>query len=190
MSEQARPWWASEGPVEGGISPDEDPVERFRAARRGSEGEAPGATGAEPWIEAAAETMSRLARDFAEGARGDSQAPPREPTDPSADVPSDGAATGYTPGAGSEETGSRDRSHDGGSSEDSSSGPPPHSPDVCGVCPICIGLRTLAESRPELMGHLAEAARHVALAARSLMERPERPEGASGDEPLEHIDLD
>jgi hypothetical protein len=201
VSEQARPWWASEGPVEGGISPDEDPVERFRSARRGPEAASRGEADAEPWIEAAAATMSRLARDFAEGAQGGSQVPPREPTHASGGAASNGDAAGGTTGAGSTQAGSQEGGsgeagpreagpREAGPREAGSSGPPPHSPDVCGVCPICIGLRTLAEARPELMGHLAEAARHVALAARSLMERPERPEGGGGGEPLEHIDLD
>jgi hypothetical protein len=173
VSEQARPWWASEGPVEGGISPDEDPVERFRSARRGSPRTAASGPDAEPWLEAAAATMSRLARDLARGTSGD--APPDD---------SDRGADGADPAASGTSRGGARRD---GTSEQT---PPPHSPDVCGVCPICVGLRTLAEARPELMGHLAEAARHVALAARSLTERPEKEHGDDGDEPLERIDLD
>ena len=87
-------------------------------------------------------------------------------------------------------TAGADDTADVGSAAGATGGEPrAHTPDVCGVCPICVGLRALAESRPELVGHLAEAARHVALAARSLMDRPER-DGAAEDEPLEHIDLD
>jgi hypothetical protein len=45
-----------------------------------------------------------------------------------------------------------------------------HAPDVCGVCPICIGLRMLGEVRPDLVTHLTEAARHLTAAARTLFE--------------------
>lgn len=203
MSEQARPWWASDGPVEGGIAPDEDPVERFRSARRGPSAPGRPEVEAEPWLEAAAATMSRLARELSRETEG-SDAPAADGS--GADAPGAGAPGADAPGAdapGADTLGAQDSGADGsggrgaqGSGPDATGegtwaqGPPPHSLDVCGVCPICIGLRTLAESRPELMGHLAEAARHVTLAARSFMERPERPHGGEDDEPLEHIDLD
>lgn len=178
MSEQARPWWASDGPVEGGIAPDEDPVERFRSARRGPSAPGRPEVEAEPWLEAAAATMSRLAREFSRETEGSGA--------PAADGSGgDGSGADGSGGRGAQGSGP-DATGEGTWAQ----GPPPHSPDVCGVCPICIGLRTLAESRPELMGHLAEAARHVTLAARSFMERPERPHGGEDDEPLEHIDLD
>lgn len=196
MSEQARPWWASDGPVEGGIDPDEDPVERFRAARRGDAapdgGDAPdratgGVPDAEPWLDAVAATMTRLAEaSAADASASDDGAAPG----PGQQAPGeDGDAEG---GHGADD-GSRAAGHaDGGErAGQRASGPQAHTPEVCGICPICVGLRTLAESRPELVGHIAEAARHVALAARSLRERPEdasRP--PRGDEPLEHIDLE
>jgi hypothetical protein len=47
-----------------------------------------------------------------------------------------------------------------------------HDPGVCGVCPICVGLRLLGEVRPELLTHLSEAGRHLAAAARALLEPP------------------
>lgn len=31
----SRPWWASEGPIDGGVDPDEDPLLAHRTARRG-----------------------------------------------------------------------------------------------------------------------------------------------------------
>lgn len=165
MSEQARPWWASDGPVDGGIDPDEDPVERVRAARRGAS-DAPATGDGEPWLEAVAQTLSRL-------------------VEASGHAPGPDAAGGPAPGAA--EAPPADGRPPSGDGEAAA-----HTADVCGVCPICVGLRTLAESRPELVGHLAEAARHVALAARSLQERAEAPSPrASRDgQPLEHIDLE
>jgi hypothetical protein len=222
-----RPWWASDGPVEGGLDTSEDPVERIRHARRGGDEDPAGRTGpgdvppgggragdggdlpftdepgaddaggprgrpahddhaddptggvgggrdlppAGPWWEAAAETVSRLARDLAETA---------EAQDPEARG----------------EAGARPR-HDAAGGDDGDPGAPDGGPadardahriDACGICPICVGLRTLGESRPELVGHLAEAARHVALAARSLAARPAP--GSPDDEPLQHIGLD
>jgi hypothetical protein len=70
-----------------------------------------------------------------------------------------------------------------------------HGPDVCGVCPICLALRSLGESRPQLLEHLTEAARHLAAAVRSVVEEPprSRSEGVRhepGDDPFERIDLD
>ena len=57
-----------------------------------------------------------------------------------------------------------------------------HRPELCGVCPLCTLARTLEDTRPELMGHLTEAARHLAAAARALLETPpDRPEGVAHD---------
>jgi hypothetical protein len=71
-----------------------------------------------------------------------------------------------------------------------------HGPDVCGVCPICVALRALGESRPQLLEHLTEAARHLTAAVRNLVEDPPRvrPDGArrgpDDPDPFERIDLD
>lgn len=67
-----------------------------------------------------------------------------------------------------------------------------HDVDVCGVCPICTGARLLGEVRPELVAHLAEAARHLAAAARTLMEDAERQQRSRSDpeDGLTRIDLD
>jgi hypothetical protein len=71
-----------------------------------------------------------------------------------------------------------------------------HGPDVCGVCPICVALRALGESRPQLLEHLSEAARHLTAAVRNLVEDPPRvrPDGArrghDDPDPFERIDLD
>jgi len=61
-----------------------------------------------------------------------------------------------------------------------------HRPELCGVCPLCTLARALEDTRPELMGHLTEAARHLAAAARALLETPPgAPEGATHDGPAE-----
>jgi hypothetical protein len=70
-----------------------------------------------------------------------------------------------------------------------------HGPDVCGVCPICLALRSLGESRPQLLEHLTEAVRHLAAAVRSVVEEPPRGRGddagrGRGADPFERIDLD
>jgi hypothetical protein len=70
-----------------------------------------------------------------------------------------------------------------------------HGPDVCGACPICLALRSLGESRPQLLEHLTEAARHLAAAVRSVVEEPPRGRGddarrGGGADPFERIDLD
>jgi hypothetical protein len=207
-----RPWWASDGPVDGGVDAAEDPVERFRAARRGEAGPdpdpgdgdipvddrpgardprhdaggaagAPGATGpdpdvpdAGPWWEAAAETVSRLARDLAETADAQQVGGHGEDASP-------GAQADPGPGATPPPSGET-RAPRGEAAEQEA----PHRIDACGVCPICVGLRALGETRPELVGHLAEAARHVALAARSLGARADA--APRPDESLQRIDLD
>ncbi len=65
-----------------------------------------------------------------------------------------------------------------------------HDPAFCGICPLCTLARSLEDTRPELLEHLTEAARHLASAVRSLLEAP--PAGAPEPDPdgLQHIDLD
>jgi hypothetical protein len=46
----------------------------------------------------------------------------------------------------------------------------PHRPELCGICPLCTLARSLEETRPELVEHLTEAARHLAAALRALVE--------------------
>jgi hypothetical protein len=240
-----RPWWASDGPVDGGLDTSEDPVERFRSARRGpAPGADPSAEGSDgraagddpgdlrftnepdphaqeaggpgpdrpggehhvggrghdlppagPWWEAAAETVSRLARDLADTA----EAHEAGTTEPAPGAEGDGPPhePGHHPGHGPDRDPGRGDDPDDGTAQDAATGPgtasrgareESHRIDACGVCPICVGLRALGESRPELVGHLAEAARHVALAARSLADRPART--SRDEEPMQHIDLD
>lgn len=119
------PWWASSGPVDGGVDPDQDPLEAHRAARRGHP----------PGDDAGADDVPYGAHE--PGADTDGEEDPRRTQD---------HATG-------------------------------HADDICGVCPICVTARLLGETRPELLAHLGEAARHLAAAARVLLE-PE----TSGDD--------
>ncbi len=57
--------------------------------------------------------------------------------------------------------------------------PSSHRPELCGVCPLCTLARALEDTRPELLEHLTEAARHLAAAARSLLESPPGDAGAA-----------
>jgi hypothetical protein len=70
-------------------------------------------------------------------------------------------------GAGS---GSGSDSRPGGSGTEPLGQPPAHRPELCGICPLCTLARALEDSRPELLEHLTEAARHLAAAARSLLD--------------------
>lgn len=181
-----RPWWASEP----GISrpeEDPDPMTRHRAARAGE-----GATGGPhgrgspsdrdpedddgnvgadasslpPWWESAAAAVSRLSEDLAAGsvANASSSRPAWDDAPPPTAPGPDGDQT-RDPGA--------------------------HGPDVCGVCPICVGLRALGASRPELVSHLTEAARHLAAAVRTVVEQQAAPDaGGADDDGLTRIDLD
>lgn len=54
-----------------------------------------------------------------------------------------------------------------------------HDHGACEVCPLCALLRTLDDSRPELVAHLSEAARHLLAAARVIMEPPAEPRDPS-----------
>lgn len=90
-----------------------------------------------------------------------------------------------------------------GSADDPDAPAAEHTIDACGVCPICLGIRALGSARPELVAHLAEAARQVSLAVRTVLDgpgddgqaaaagpRPPRPPHRAGDERLQRIDLD
>lgn len=65
----------------------------------------------------------------------------------------------------------------------------PH-PDgrVCHACPVCVALRALEGSRPEVVAHLADALHHLSLAARAFVEAQVGATG--GDDGLRRVDLD
>lgn len=75
--------------------------------------------------------------------------------------------------------------HDPGAT-DPTGVPPSHDGDVCQVCPICTALRLVGEVRPDLFVHLAEAARHLTLAAKTVVDA----HAAGFRDGLEHIPLD
>jgi hypothetical protein len=84
---------------------------------------------------------------------------------------------------------------EGGQGREAGGGPEGHRPDICGVCPICVGLRALGGSRPQLVEHLTEAARHLAAAVRSMVDeapapRSDGPRSGRDPDPFERIDLD
>ncbi len=127
----SRPWWASEGPVDGGVDPGEDPLLAHRTARRGG-----GDT-------------DRTAGFGTAAAAGPEAEPPPDSTHATS--------------------------------------------EICGVCPVCIAARMLGESRPELLGHLTEAARHLSAAVRTLLETPPARAGDDAgpeDRGVRRIDLD
>jgi hypothetical protein len=184
-----RPWWSS---PDGGTEEDADvdPVDAHRRARRGEastgdDGEA--ATGAGPaegsWWVPATEAVTRLARDLAASA-----AATGGPHGPGTAAPRRDTTDGRRPG------------HDGSDGDGGGGGA--HRIDACGICPICVGLRAIGEVRPDLVAHLAEAARHLALAVRTVVDAAAEP-GEAADpgetrgarrrprhDDLQHIDLD
>lgn len=180
MSSADRPWWATEDDDPRGSGT--DPLDAHRAARRGDhrstgagarpdpdDGPDPGVppTGERTdddgsWWVPATEALTRLARDLAASAVA---SPPRGLVDDD----TDGTPRTHAPPPR------------GGEDEDGASAGG-HHVDACGVCPICVGLRALGASRPELAGHLAEAARQLTLAVRTVVDAAAARDGA-GDPP-------
>lgn len=178
MSGADRPWWATDDDDPRGSGT--DPLGAHRAARRGEHRSAGAGTGPDPddgpdrevppsgertdddgsWWVPATEALTRLARDLTAAAVA---SPPRGLVDDDAEG---------TPGTHAPPT--RD-----GDDEDATSG---DHVDACGVCPICVGLRAVGASRPELAGHLAEAARQLTLAVRTVVDAAAPRDGA-GDPP-------
>ena len=60
-------------------------------------------------------------------------------------------------------------------------------PPECQVCPACQLLRLVRGTRPEVYGHLAEAAASLSAALREM--NPDRTPDAAGRGNVEHIDL-
>jgi hypothetical protein len=168
-ADDARPWWASDRDVSG-VGPDPDPLDRHRRARRGDGAEDAADDGATPlgsWWGPVADAVARLGRDLATSAEANAA-----------------AAVGDRPWHATE---SRADAVDPEPGPDAD-----HRVDACGVCPICVGLRALGDSRSDLVGHLAEAARHLAAAVRSAVEAttPRTDPGADARSGPTRIDLD
>jgi hypothetical protein len=151
VSEPTHPWWASvPEPSRAGRSgaeaiDDADPVEAFRAARR-----------PQP-------VPPRAAR------RGVTQEEPSPQPQPAPEAEGEGGVGAEARTEAERETGTETGS--GSGRVDEGLGPPSsHRPELCGICPLCTLARALEDSRPELLEHLTEAARHLAAAARSLLD--------------------
>lgn len=207
-SPDAAPWWASDAGVPSGrpSEEDEDPLTRHRRARAGGRPGADGDVGQDAgdpdpvgsardagastpgWWAPAAEAVARLSEDLAataadnaRDARGHRAWHGEGPTGAAGDPSS---ARGDRPAGASGGDGDDDRGRAGADAAHL---------EVCGVCPICVGLRALGTHRPELVGHLAEAARHLAAAVRSVVDTAaaETDHGQAGQaEGLTRIDLD
>ncbi len=155
-----RPWWASQG-VGGpgeGHLDGEDPFEAHRRARAGGT-DGEDTTGHGPGA----------GRDDA----GHAGAPPWW-TD-AVDLLVRLARDATRPGAGGHAHAGRTPGHD-------------HGVEACQLCPVCTLIRVLGEARPELVTHLSEAARHLTLAAKAVVDA--QAEGWRRDDGLQRIDLD
>lgn len=160
--QHGRPWWAS-----GDDAPsDEDPLTTHRRARAGH-----GEPGSDP-------DRSGHASGEA-GPAGHADDAPHRWWSEAAEVLSRVAreAGRATAAAG-----------DAGTGEDGAEHVHTGSGEACRVCPLCAGLRALGDARPELLGHLSEAARHLALAVRAVVDAA--PAAGSTDDGLQRIDLD
>jgi len=110
----------------------------------------------------------------------------RRPTDadpgegPAADAdPGEGPAADADPGEGPAADADA-----GARGADPGPAAPPHGshrPELCGICPLCGLARSLEQTHPELLEHLTEAARHLAAAARALVDAPAPPDGTASD---------
>ncbi len=141
--------WWASDPVADEVDRSVDPIEAHRAARRA-------------WLGPNAPTSGP---DAACGDPGGASDGPRTAGGPGG--ASDGPRAAHGPGGAAD--GPRGTANE----------PVDHAAQICGVCPVCVLARTVGESRPELLGHLAEAARHLSAAARSFLE-PHATTGAPG----------
>lgn len=160
----AGPWWASGSDPDEGLD-DRDPLGAHRRARRGEQaGDDPAGGGPDGDADEAdrnelgalaVEAVDLLARFTTETARRVGR-DRGGPDGPSEDAATDG--------------------HHGGPHGDGS---------VCDACPVCIALRAVQASRPEVVAHLSDAAHHVTAALQAFADAQ-----AATDEGLQHIDLD
>ena len=91
--------------------------------------------------------------------------------------------------AGDDADHGRDHDHHHDHLGDAPDDVPPPGGDVCHVCPVCVALRALDRSRPEVVAHLSEAMRHVSLAAKAFIDAQVAATGAA-DDGLRKVDLD
>lgn len=180
------PWWASGSTPDDGLDDGQDPFDAHRSARQGTgtssddadgpgTGDAagdPGSTGdagrlASDAIDLVARLAAEAGRRISARSTGHASAPPGDA--------STGADDPQAPPSGQ-----------GAAWRRLADGIAPHADgEVCDACPVCIGLRALRQARPEVIGHLSDAAHHVSLALRALAD------AQAGDrDGLEKIDLD
>lgn len=178
-ADPGRPWWASaEGTDRLG---DDDPLAAHRAGRAGTGEPADhdGDPGARP---------GGAARD-GEGERDDDG--PGGDSAPPWWIDAAELVTRFAREAGRAASGYAEATRDQ-AVDDARPGGDPHvhtgSAQACQVCPLCAGIRILAEARPEMVGHLTEAARHLTLAARAFLDV--QAEVLRRDDAFEHIRLD
>lgn len=177
------PWWASGRDPGEGIDPSEDPFDAHRDARRGGapppgdgDGTDPRAPGGEA-ARLATDAMELIGRLAAEASR-------RVAARATSNAATGGDAGAFTRPDGAEAT--RPGAGGDGAWRRLADGIAPHEDGrVCDACPVCIGLRALRQVRPEVIGHLSEAAHHVSLALRAFADAQ-----VADDEGLEKIDLD
>lgn len=158
MSEAPRPWWASDPDEPAAGAADDDPLVSHRAARRGH-----GVKGA--------------AGDAGGGEAAAGRAGGEPAADGSGDTTGDGRGGAHGADGHGEEADGRD--HAGRDHADRDHADRDHVGEVCGVCPLCTLARSLGETRPELLGHLAQAAHHLSAAVRTLVEPPSEGGAAS-----------
>ena len=169
------PWWASGRDPAEGLDGAQDPFDAHRDARRG-DAPPPGDEQA-----TAGGDMGRLASDAVELiGRLAAEASRRVAARTTSNAAGSGAGA-FTRPDGAEPGGSGA----GSRPEDPAMTGPHEDGQVCDACPVCIGLRALRQVRPEVIGHLSDAAHHVSLALRAFADAQ-----AGADPGLEKIDLD
>ena len=155
------PWWASGRDPAEGLDGAQDPFDAHRDARRG-DAPPPGdeqAAGGGDLGRLAGDAVDLLGRLAAEASR-------RVAARTTSNAAGSGAGAFTRP-------------------DDPTMTGPHEDGQVCDACPVCIGLRALRQVRPEVIGHLSDAAHHVSLALRAFADAQ-----AGADGGLEKIDLD
>lgn len=159
MTESDRPWWASDDPAGHGTDDPARPGEHTRPA----------------WMDAV-EAIDGAVRAAARGAKGAAE----RVTDVR-----DGLS-GQVDGVDGQET---DGADPDGEAKGAAHGHRHGAIDAyCHVCPVCSLLRALDEVKPDVLVHLTEAARHITLAAKAVIDA--QADRIGGEEDFESIVVD
>lgn len=164
-ADRDQPWWASEDP----------------AGHRSGGGSSHGDHSRPAWLDAV-EALDGAVRAAAGGARAATGTAPR---------PGDGEERE----AGPEGPSSRgDGAPHEGAPFGSAEGPDAHRHGVadawCHVCPVCSLLRALEDVRPDVLVHLGEAARHLSMAAKAVVDAQAGRAQAAAPDDFETIPVD